>query len=67
MQVALGVAIFYYGFVVLQHAVVGSSWERFFAIGAGYWVIVGFLSLAIMGLMILTRKIFGVRVYFLDR
>ncbi len=67
MQVALGVAIFYYGFVVLQHAAVGSSWERFFAIGAGYWVIVGLLSVAIMGLMFLTRKIFGVRVYFLDR
>lgn len=67
MQVGLGVVAFYYGFTALQQIFLGSSWERFFLIGMGYWGVVGLLSVAIMGIMFLTRKFFGVRVYFLDR
>jgi putative peptidoglycan lipid II flippase len=44
-----------------------TDWYAFFTSGVGYWLLVGTLAATVSGFIFLTRRMFGIKLYFLSR
>jgi len=66
-QLFLGCALFLVAFLFLLNYLASGAWHNFFMFGIGYWIIVTLLGLSLMGLMFVTKRLFSVELYFLNK
>ncbi len=67
-QLFFGSALFLSAYYALYRAIamLPAGWSHFFLDSYGFWLWVGPLCAALAGLLLLTRKLFRLRIYFLD-
>lgn len=67
MQLIAGAAIFMVAFFTILNHLAVDGWFNFFAFGVGYWMLVTLLGLLLMGLLFMTKRVFSVELYFLNK
>lgn len=67
IQLCLGCALFAAAFLMIINHVPSGAWYNFFALGMGYWIIVTVLGLLLMGLLFMSKRLFSVELYFLNK
>lgn len=67
VQLLIAGLIFITSYLTIESQLMGTRLERFFLHGPGYWLLIGALSGVIMLVVFLTRRRFGIKLYFLNK
>jgi putative peptidoglycan lipid II flippase len=67
IQLAISCVTFISSYFLILWIVKNTYFDHFFNVGLGYWIMVFGLGVAVMLFMFFTRKMFGIRLHFLDK
>lgn len=66
IQLSTGILLFYGMYTLLKSYLAKTAWHHFFMQGLGYWPLTGIMAALVLGYLYKTRKLFGIKVYFLE-